>query len=312
MDIFANTVLSPSTIKNYNRILKYLNNEQDFKTLSFLEDKPKVMALLAVSKGNNKASDNTIKSRLVAILSALNQHSGTDTDVYKFYRKKCEEIRDKIDKHLISGEKTEKEKANWVTQEEMDKVYADVKSKAENPVGSHESRLNFLLVSLYVDLPAARLLEYAMMRVITSTPPKSLPTTFNWLLLEEKRGIINVHKNTTSKGSYNMNLSQYPQFLYALDLYIKGLNRKPMNAKYTMFPLLQNANGTAFERSDMIREKLNYIFKKNVGPGMLRKIQDSKQAAELGISKDALEKMIVQAKTQGHSLETHARNYIKN
>jgi hypothetical protein len=313
MDTFmTNANLAPSTKKIYMRILKFLNDEQDFTDLHFLSDYPRVVALLNKALGNKIASDNTVKSRLTAIISTLSRMGYQDSETYKFYRTRFDAIKYKIDTHLISGNKTAKEEANWVTQEELDKVYQDVKTKAENPVGSHESRLNYLLVSLYVDLPAARLLEYAMMKIVTGTPPKSLPLTYNWLLLEEKKAIINVHKNTTTKGSYTMSLSSYPKFLGALDLYMKGLNRKDNGAKYTMIPLLQNANGTAFERSDMIREKLNQIFKKNVGPGMLRKIQDSKQAEELGVNKDALEKMIVQAKAQGHSLETHARNYIKN
>lgn len=311
--IFASSTLSDNSIANYTRILKHLNNGQEFTTLGFLRNYSRVLTQLVAAKGGKRASDNTIKNRLTAILSALTHTHQEESEPYNFYYKHFQAMKLKLEKHLISGAKTEREQMNWLTEDELAHIYNEIRRRALQEDASYDDVMNYFLLGLYLELPSARILEYAQMHIVLGTPPKQLPTTSNWLLYNDMCMVINVHKNSNTVGSYDIDLSMYPKFLPILDMYLNTLNKRLSGAsKFILFPMLQHRNGSAFSSGDVIRDKLHKIFGKSVGPGMLRKIQDSHQAATLGISKNAIEAMAQQAKAQGHSLETHARNYIKN
>jgi hypothetical protein len=305
---FEMSGVSAPSIHNYMRILKWLNGGQDYSDLDFLKNVENTETLLRLTENNKQASDNTYKSRLTAILSVLRMTGMSEEPLYNTYKKKYDVVAKKLMDVAKSGEKSEKEKANWVGVNELDDVIKKHKDLAKSTTATRQNKVDYLLLSLYCHLPPRRNMDYHKMLVIRGTAPKTMSNEFNYFIVDQKMMIFHQHKNTNSKGTEIMSADN-ADFLEAFDIYTTIMPKLPRSAKYTKSPLLCYENGQAWKDADMIRYRLNVIFDKNVGPSMLRKIISTQKKPA---NKEELEDFMDLCKSMGHSVETHTRYYIKN
>jgi hypothetical protein len=304
MALYDTTSLSPATIRNYSNTLTIANEGNYPKSLKFLDD------IETVTKRLYTKANGTYKARLTAIIAILNRSSGNRTPLYLQYKKLFDEVKSKIEDHLISGEKTETEIENWIKPKELEDIYKNLYDKAHGKDATFTDIQNLFLLSFYTDLPTQRRLELLNTWVYAGNVSAEDEQKFetdkekNYLLLQKHKLIFNIHKNTKTKGTKILNYAKYGKFIQTLNFYIAHLANKG-----DTFPILQIANGKQIKTGEMIRNRLNSIFQKNVSVQMLRKIQDTE---ETHMTKQDLENLIGHAEAQGHSLITHIRNYMKN
>ena len=116
------------------------------------------------------------KSKLSVIITILDdkhaEHSKELAEALKDYRKVMTEDANKVNKREVSQELSEKQKDNLISQEEVMKVYNDLKAEA-TPLLKRET-LNraqfdtlqkFVLLSLYVLIAPRRSLDYASFKI---------------------------------------------------------------------------------------------------------------------------------------------------
>jgi hypothetical protein len=314
------TGLSGSSVHNYLRIIKLLNDDKETDTLDFLKDTDTVIKRIktvnqARVKNPGLPSDNTIKSRYTTVLSCIRKtipllDNPEYKNIYDIYRAEFDKISNTIMTHLESGEKTEREQVNWISSDEIKTVLNNLKEKAESEDAKYKHVQDYLLVSLYTTLPPQRLLEFYKMRVILGKVPIKLSEEYNYLLFDDKKMIIYQHKNTTKSGKKEIDLSKYPEFIEAFVLYLIKTRVIPLKSgvKYMTFSLLRHEHGIPWDRPDMIRERLNSIFKKRIGSGMLRKIISTEKAPAKNVMKEYEEF----ATEMGHSVSTNSLYYVKN
>jgi hypothetical protein len=202
---------------------------------------------------------------------------------------------------------TEKEKAAWMTPEEIAEKVDKIKKQA-HCTQSREDVSDYLILALYCILPPRRVLDYAMMVMLRGKVPKVLNTNVNWFIVDEGKMIFHIHKNTAVTGTeWNINAKDSEGFQDALKLYLSTLPPLAKSAKMVQQPLLQHKNGTAYNEA-AIRKTLYRLLKHGCGASMIRKIYATAAAPD----KETLEKVIARAKNMGHDLQTHIRHYVKN
>lgn len=294
-----------SSLKQYFTTLRTLAGG-DFTNLDFLNDSKAVIEKIS-KVGEKKASQNTIYNKMTGIRSVLQATGHGGDELYDAYKGKAESIKNKLTQASASGVMTEKEKAAWMTPEEIASVLDNVKKRAMC-TQSRQDVTDYLILALYCILPPRRVLDYAMMCMIRGKAPKVLNTNVNWFIVDEGRMIFNVHKNATVTGTeYNTNAKDSDAFQDALKLYLSTLPALSKSAKMVQQPLIQHVNGTAYNEA-AIRKTLYRLLKPGCGASMIRKIYATAAAPD----KESLEKIIARAKSMGHDLQTHIRHYIKN
>jgi len=304
MALYDMATLSPTTIKNYGNTLIIANGGTYPKSLNFLNDVETVL------KRIHTTAIGTYKVRITAIIAILNRSSGNKTPLYIQYKKLFDEVKGKIEDHLISGEKSQNEIDNWIKPDEIKDIYKKIYDKAHDKDATFTDIQNLFLLSFYTDLPTQRRLELLNTWVYTGDVSAEIEDKLqsdkekNYLVLQKHKLIFNIHKNTRTKGTKILNYAKYGKFIEILNFYIAHLANKE-----GIFPILQIANGKAVASGETIRIRLNSIFQKKVSVQMLRKIQDTE---DTHMTKQDLENLIIHAEAQGHSLVTHIRNYMKN
>lgn len=269
-----------SSAREYIRRLVIANCEQPFNSLTFLNNKKKVMECLKEYK------PNTQKSILTAVVSVARLMKN-EALAKKYYQ-------DMIEGGTApSNDKTETQKDNWIEWSDIMKLKDELHAKMD----SWESRMKYFLVCLYTDIPPRRNLDYIVMDVV----PKyhdGLPKNKNYLSLQDNEMIFNVYKTSKHYGEQKLEVS--PELRTALDEYLKYHPLKRMK----QYPLLVNTYGGSYKTSGAITIMLNRIFKKKVGASMLRHIYlSNKYGSELKEMKE-------DSKAMGHSLNEQ-RDYIK-
>jgi hypothetical protein len=298
--------VSENTSRIYLRIMKLLNGGSEPNNLSFLEDvetvKPKLKML---EKGEGEVSENTYKNRLTAVIAVLNATSGNTTQLYRQYKELFNNVRNKLENVAKSGVMSEKEKANWVPLQEIHTVLDAKKLKAQKPDATYDDKLDYFILSLYLDLEPARLQDYTEMWLVFKV--KEYNTDFNYLIMPENKMRINIHKTAKQKGYKDIDLKGKTAFLEALSTYTSVFTAK-MKKSSNPIRLLRDAEGKAFT-PDNLRYRLHKIFGKPISTQMLRKINATGKAPN--IPKDELTKLQQRAKEMGHTTDTHINYYIK-
>jgi len=298
---FVATGRAPSTAAKYIRELRGIAGG-DFTDLDFLNDVANVYVGICTTV-RGPASENTIKSKLTTILATLTATGRDEHDIYDDYRKLFNRSKADLTAHAVSGEKTERETAAWRPLSELMAVFETAKTRTT----SHGDKTDYFLLSLYLALPPRRVLDYAEMFILRGKKPADLPKTRNYFIVAENLMIFNVHKNANASGTEYLDVSKYPEFLAAWNVYETTLPPLSTSVKYTMTRMLQYSNGTAYNE-DKIRNSLYRLLGHGIGAGMIRKIVASDQMSG---SKTAMEEMTMLARGMGHSIATHIREYIK-
>ena len=267
--------LAESTIETYIRNLRTLNGSSDFTTFGFLH-KPK-----EIEERMKPLAAATQKTMLGTIVSALKPYKDTRyyRRCYAYYKERLDQMW-KASKERDTGEKTEKQSANWVSWEDVIKTRERLRGE-----GKH---LELMLLSLYTEIPPRRNKDFFEMVVSEGDNPDK---TRNYCVLKSGRPVKLVFHLYKTRKEYGTQDIDIPDVLAdAILLYNPRVGEK-------LLPF-QHENG--------ITRCLNRIFDgKKIGASMLRHIYLSDKYG------DRRDEMANDARLMGHSIQQQQSTYTQ-
>jgi len=296
--------VSESTAAAYIKSLYILNEKMPFKTLTFLKNTE------GIENKIKAYADNTQKALYTTIASVLSLFK--DKPTYKkayahYYEKMMGKAKEMKEAGGESGDKTTKEKENWVDWKEVqekhkalgDAVGKFVQQKQITPE-QFSGLLHWVVLSLYTEVQPRRNQDYLDMYVVKKWK-SDMPTDKNYLDLATKKFIFNRYKTQKTYGQQSIEIPETLMKVIALYLkhhpLVKGNKTKTTEYRFLVFP-----DGTPLTAVNAITRILNRIFGKKVGSSMLRHSFLS--------SKYDIKEMEHDAEAMGHSV-SEQRNYLR-
>jgi integrase len=283
--------ISESSRKLYQRNLEKLNDEKPVTSLGFLTDVSKIMQTIS------KYKPTTQRSFIISICTVLKNNN---EKLYQTYF----EILSKMNSDLkVHVEKTEKQKDNWMGEDEITNIYSKLKKLVPKKIKSKEDYdaiLNFMIMSLYVLQAPRRNIDYTLMKISSEMSDKK----YNYLDLNNKKFIFNNYK---TQGTYLSTVVDVPDDLMRVILmYVKvhPESKKLKNKKYNIH-FLSTFYGENIEKSASMTNILNKIFDKKIGSSMLRNMYLTNKYGSM------MKEMKGDVKSMATSVDTAMNNYIK-
>jgi hypothetical protein len=248
-----------STIDSYERRLRVLNEGRHVDNLAFLYNYDVILEKI------QKYKMATQRGFIIAIVSVLKDVK-TMKSMYEKYSKLLEYYNHEMKNN---NTKSETQKDNWITQEEVEevynKLYAEVYpilcSKKKSITALDWSKITDLLIlSLFVLQPPRRILDYMIMYIVKKLP-KQMDPEINYLSLATNTFYFNNYKTSGTYKTQEVVVSDRLQEI--LDCYIK-IHPLKITAKIGI-PILCNYNGEPFKVSSQITKILNKIFMRYTG-----------------------------------------------
>jgi len=253
-----------------------------------------------------KYKPNTRRSYLISIVSFLKQEPKMRKWYAEYYK-----ILMQYNTDLKSNTtKSETQLANWMTSDEINKVYthfeekvAAFKDKKRLNSLEYEILLEYTVLSLYTLNAPRRNADYQKMLVsLLPQPPESKEA--NYYCFPSQEFIFNKYK---TEKTYKAQVVPVSEALQAnLKLYLsKHPLKKLMKKRSNLVPLLVTYNGEPLKHANSITRILNKIFGKRVGVSMLRNIYLTSKYAD--VSKDLSHDVA----DMGTSVNMGLNNYVK-
>lgn len=260
-----------STIDSYERRLRVLNDGRPVNNLAFLYNYEVILEKM------QKYKMATQRGFIIAIVSVLKDVK-TMKSMYDKYSKLLEHYNHEMKNN---NTKSETQKDNWITQEEVytayNRLYEDVypilcstdgfavlatKSHKKKSITALDwSKITELIIlSLFVLQPPRRILDYMIMYIVQKLP-KQMDTEINYLSLSTNTFYFNNYKTSGTYKTQEVPVSDRLQEI--LECYIK-IHPLKITAK-TGIPLLCNYEGNPFSTSNQITKILNKIFMRYTG-----------------------------------------------
>ena len=307
-DLFKDKAISDSSKKLYIKNLTRLNGGQEIKNLNFLKDVDAIHAKLESLK------PNTRRTYIIAIVSLLKSLI-SQTKYKKLYDKYYKILEVLNDELKTSNDKTDKEKDNWLSQDQIKAKFEELKAVLPELTGKKISEaqyfklLDCVLLGLYVLQPPRRNMDYQDM-VIVCKRKKELEAETE---PEKKTNLINLDTNKfqfynyKTKGTYKMQEADInPELRAIIDIYLK-FHPLAKDLKKQSVPFIVNFKGEAYTKNNDFTRLLYKIFdNQKIGVSMLRKIFLTDKY------KDTVDEMKKDAKSMGTSSGTIEDHYIKN
>lgn len=282
--------LGEKTIKNYITKLKVLNNNELPSSLDYLTQTDEIDKKINEYKLNTRITAYNILSK---VLRASN--SKKYKNIIKYYDDKMNEgIRERM---KTENKKTETQEENWITWEEVQKVYNNIKKEANKRDADYEDILKYVVLSLYVLQDPRRNADYMNMYVVKKHND-SMDESKNYLDLKNKQFIFNNYKTAGVYGKQILDINK--DLMRSINKYLKIHPLK--NNKEFKFLVFED--GKEFNQDYHITRLLNRIFNKNIGSTMLRHIYISHHHGG-----EAYEKEKEMASKMGHNIGTQ-KKYI--
>lgn len=300
-DNLKNKNISDSSLKLYISNLKRLNGGVEPKNLNFLKNVDAIIEKIKDYK------PNTRRSYIISIVTIL-KHEPKMKKLFEQYFKMMMEYNNEL---KINNVKSDVQKENWISQEEVKKIYNDIEEGIK-PILT-KKKLTFeewcdlqryLVLSLYTLQAPRRNLDYQYMIVVNKYDPEKIDKKYNYLDLEGKKFHFNNYK---TKGTYKTQTTDIsPELFEVIEKYLKYHPLKNhLKKKGNFIPLLTDYEGLPYESKNTITRILNKIFKKNIGVSMLRNIFLTDKFG------DNVQELNKTAQEMGTSSSTIQNNYIK-
>lgn len=313
MSKFTNTLveklktknLTDSTILNYLRNLKKLNNDEEIKNFNFLSNCDEIISKM------EKLSDNTKKAYLISICSVLKQFVD-DKKIEKLYKCYFEHMKKKRDdlKKIPANKLSNTQSDNWVNYDDMVKKKNELaeivkqfsKNKTINET-QYENLLSYMVLSLYIVERPRRNADYLLMNVVKKWNSNK-DDKLNYLDIEDKQFIFNQFKTKKTEGQQILKYSD--ELNNIISTYLKFRLKDKINNKLDV-PFLVKYNGDPLRKNiNSITLILNKIFNpKKVSSSMIRHSRNTEKLGPL------LEKIKEDAQAMAHSPQM-ALDYIKD
>jgi len=298
--LMKNRGIEESTATNYIKLLMNLNNGKAFNNLAFLKNKDGIMAKLG------EYSESTQKSSLGTIVSVLTslKEKATYKSLYNFYYERMSEAS-KQARDADTTEKTEKQKTNWITWDNVLEKRSELADKLPSPktklltAQAWNNMLSYVILSLYTMIPPRRNLDYQNLYVVKKWNDK-MDKDKNYYDLATQKLIFNKYKTSKAHGSVEIEIDDNHALRTTLTTYISFHPDK----KKPEYRLLVNMDGSPLASINSITRILNKVFAKKIGSTMLRHVYLSDKY------KLDMDEMKKDADAMGHNLSTQ-RDYIK-
>ncbi|GAG02720.1 unnamed protein product, partial [marine sediment metagenome] len=189
-DPFANKPdIAPATRKLYTFNLMKLNGKKPIKNLNFLS-KPEIISYLDELKANTR------RTYIIAIVSSLKDRP--EARYKKLYNKYYQMLVD-INTELKSNTtKTEKQKDNWLSQEEvmekcesLGEIVNEIKGKRKITPDQYTQLLHAVILGLYCLQPPRRNNDYTNCYMVKKVPED---TEHNYLDIKRWEWVFNNYK----------------------------------------------------------------------------------------------------------------------
>ena len=284
----------------YTHNLRKLNNNKEIKNLNFLS-KPEILERL---EGLNP---NTKRTYIIAIVSSLRDRPEAK---YKKLYDKFYKMLLKINAELKNNTtKSEKQKENWISQEEVIKKYnelaeviAEIKGRRRISEEKYTQLLNAVVLGLYCLQPPRRNKDYTNCFVVKKVPGD---TERNYLDIKEWEWVFNNYKTKKTYKQVKLDVPDELKDLLKVYLQYHPFAKEMKKKSFDPVPLLMTQDGKVIDTSTEMTRMLNKIFGKKIGSSLLRNIFLTDKY------KDTKEELEEDAKAMGTSSSTANTNYIK-
>jgi hypothetical protein len=258
MQTLTSEKLAQKTIEMYIIKLRILNENKPFDNLAFLKQKATIKSKLEAI-----ANDNTRKSYVASIVAILSRQKGKVwEDLNKYYRVLFMKERS-IFAEKPAHEKSDTQKENWMSWDDVKSVFNNLKTKAEEAAkkprmsnADKKAMEQYMILALYVMQPPRRNDWYYMVLGKGDDEKKNYVD-----MTGDKYYFNNFKTSKTGKEVIDIPSEIKP----VLTWYIKQMNLS--GGDYLLFP-----DDETRTNSNRITKSLNSIFGKKVGASMLRHI----------------------------------------
>jgi hypothetical protein len=292
--------ITESSLKLYLNNLKRLNGGEFPKSFSFLKDTDKILADL------EKYKPNTRRSYLISIITTLKH----DPKQKKLYDKYYEHLEKYNKDGAVNNEKSETQKENWISQDEVREVYNKLTEEAKALINQkkvspseYEKLLRWVVLSLYTLQKPRRNADYQKCLIVKKMPAEMNPD-LNYLDYATQKWYFNNYK---TKGTYKTQEIPCPaEMMGVITSYLKFHPlRSEFKTKNAVIPLLVDHEGVPFTSNNAITRILNKVFGKKIGVSMLRNIYLTDKYG------DKLQEIKEDAAALGTSSNVIMNNYVK-
>lgn len=294
---------------NIKKISKELFNStkpsiQYFRDISSIKDYINLMKSLASQK-------NMTTSILVLIKSYKDIFPSEIIELYNNYHK---ELSKKQEESYLDNDKTDKEKENWITRDDIFKKI----SILQNQINNWDKKLSkrklidkyqqHLILNLYTLLPPLRN-DYAVVKIINDplfeNKEECIDNSVNYINLNTKRLLLCKYKTDKYYGMKKIDL---PDKLFEIINNWETVKKDFFKEKlYHSFLLLNTTNLTPMKHNTLTKY-LNKIFSpKKVSSTLLRKIYLSEKYPVINTYREQL----LDSHIMGHSVGTQKMIYSK-
>ena len=284
--------ISDSSKKLYTRNLMKLNNVQAITNFNFLKEPKQILNMIKDYK------PTTQRSYIIAICTVLK--NSKHQNLYDMYF----EILSNFNNQLkVRTDKTDKQMENWMTNDNINDISKDLKSKVVKRVRNKEdynNLLNYVVLSLYTLHPPRRNVDYSLMKISNNMNDDK----YNYLDMKKGQFVFNNYK---TQGKYNQVVVPIEKdLMMVIELYLNNHPEKSKlkNKNYDVH-FLKSFYNEPIEKSQEITRILNKIFGKNIGSSMLRNMYLSNNHSNV------IDELKSDTKDMGTSVDVALSTYIK-
>ena len=232
-------------------------------------------------------------------LSALTVYTLDNTGVSSIYQNQMMKDGVVYQKEIESQQMSEKQRENWITQDEVNKVYNNLEKVVKPifnsykegdiiPLRDLEKIQDYIIASVYTLVPPRRLLDYASFKVKDYTEDED-----NYM----KNGIFYFNKFKTAK---------FKKDSFKVPIKLKNLIQKWEKLSGSPWLLFQSRNKTKNISTSFLNNALHRIFGEGISVNSLRHSYLTEYYKNL----PALKEMNQLADQMGHSVN-QALEYVK-
>ena len=294
------TDISASSRKLYTFNLRKLNEGKEVKNLNFLS-KPEIVTKL------EGLTPNTRRTYIIAVVSSLKDRP--EAKYKKLYNKYYKMLVDINADLKTNTTKSETQKENWISQEEVMKkcndlgeIVAEIKGRRKISGEQYTQLLHAVVLGLYCLQPPRRNSDYTKCLVVKKIPEDN---EYNYLDIKNWDWVFNNYK--TKKTYKQVKMPVPEELVKLLKVYFQyHPHAKAMKQKiFEPFPFLMTQDGKVIDTSTEMTRTLNKIFGKKIGSSLLRNIFLTDKYS------DNAKEMADDVKAMGTSSNTATNNYIK-
>ena len=284
--------ISDSSKKLYTRNLMKLNNDMPITNFNFLKEPKHILNMIKDYK------PTTQRSYIISICTVLK--NSKQQNLYDMYF----EILSNFNNQLkVRTDKSESQKENWLSNDSIDKISNELKSKVVKKVRNKEdymNLLNYMVLSLYTLHAPRRNIDFSLMKISNNMSDDK----FNYLDIDKQQFIFNNYKTQGKYNSVVVNIED--ELLKVISLYLSNHPEKSKlkNKTYNIHFLKTFYNEDIIKSQDITR-LLNTVFGKSVGSSLLRNMYLSNKYSNI------IENLKKDTTDMGTSVDVALNNYIK-